>query len=61
MSVALSADGGTGLSAGAAEPGNPQLWVWNLRDNTMVRCFSNLTTLAQLRQPCMTEIDLQFR
>ena len=53
----MNADGGMGLSMGATKPGNPKLWVWNLRDITMVRCFSNLSEWVSRGVPSLLSAD----
>jgi WD40 repeat protein len=57
QSTAVSSDGATGLAATAEEPGNPQLWMWNLRDQTLLRTWSDLSEWVSRGLPCLLSHD----
>jgi WD40 repeat protein len=57
QSTAVSADGKTGLAATAEEPGNPQLWLWNLDDKTLLRSWADLSDWVSRGLPCLLSDD----
>ena len=57
QSTAVSRDGKTGLSATAEEPGNPQLWMWNLEDQALLRSWSDLSEWVSRGLPCLISED----
>eukprot|EP01043_Picozoa_sp_COSAG02_P022419 COSAG02_NODE_1165_length_14156_cov_58.567191_7_plen_1296_part_00 len=57
QSTAVSADGKIGLSATAEEPGNPQLWMWNLEDRALLRSWSDLSEWVSRGLPCLISDD----
>lgn len=57
QSTAVSADGKIGLSATAEEPGNPQLWMWNLEVQQLLRSWSDLSEWVSRGLPCLISDD----
>ena len=60
QSVSVSADGKQGLCATAEEPGNPQLWLWDLQERTLLRSFADLSDWVSRGLPCLISADSQL-